>query len=425
MKKFLAILLVFVLVFSLVSCSRVPQQAETAPPHDETAAPEPAADLDIFIHNGKAYDIQGNPLDNYTVDANRNVLDLDGKVVISGANARELTAPMAFEKILWDDIEVLNKDAEELTITLIARTTVNEDGSYEPFRDEYTVQVFLDDPDADFKEVDFSHDAAADSGDIYKFIMDAKDEDAIKVVPENGAFTLTFVVTGPGEQQMILTNAFDEEICRIKLIVVLPQPTPEEQPEELGSEQGSEPGDQQESNPGSQQESGHTGEISVEQTPAPTPAQPQPTVVPLCNHNWEPVYEYVGHPAEYETIHHDAVYETQQVYVVDQQKETGTEESVTYWCARCGQTYVQYEHGGLSYSAAHSAIVAHCLECNSNYLFQVGTHTYTIQEEQGHYEQQQVCVQAAYDEEVQTHAAWGEDVLTGYRCSICGARKSA
>ena len=417
MKKFFAVLIAFLLAFSLASCSLTAPQKNAVSVTENPDPSDVVQELDIFVHGGKTYDSHGNPVTNYTVDADGNVLAADGSIVIAKANVRELTAPMAFERLTWDDLEVLNKDAEDLMITLIARTTVHEDGTFDAFRDEYTVRVFLDDPNADFKEVEFRSDEEAEAGDIYKFILDDKDETSVKLSPEDGSIPLTFVVTGPGEQTMILTNAFGEEICRIRLVVVLPA-APEPEAEELGSEQGADEGTEPEETP--------PEEVSVDQ-PSPTapPAATPTPVVTLCTHNWEPVYEYVGHPATYETVHHDAVYEMQQVYVVDQPKITATEEMVTLTCARCGQSYAQYEHGGLSYSQANAAILAHCLECDSNYFVGVGTHTYTVQEEVGHYEQQQVCVQAAYDEEVMTHAAWGEDVLTGYRCTICGARKAA
>lgn len=413
MKKFISILLLVALTFCFTSCAQPsPGAAET--PLPEETPPDQVNELpDLFIHGDKVYDAEGKLLDNYTVDEDHNILNLDGNIVIPSADTRELSAPMTFEKIIWDDNEVLNKDAEELELVLIAHTEVAEDGSYEPFRDEYTVQVFLDNPDVDFKEVEFKHDDATENGNIYKFIIDDKDEESIKVEPTDGAYSITFVVTEPGEQEMILENAFEEEICRIKLNVVLPQPlVSEEDPsEEQGSAEGKQTHAQQQAPSGSQD-----GQTSA-------PSQTQAPAVTLCNHNWIPVYEQVVHPAEYDTIHHDAVYEEQQVYVVDQPAITATEESVILWCARCGQTYVQCEHGGLSDSAANAAILAHCLECDSNYFFKPGTNTYTVQEEVGHYETQQVCTQAAYDEDVLIKQGWAEEVLAGYYCSICGSTK--
>lgn len=94
-------------------------------------------------------------------------------------------------------------------------------------------------------------------------------------------------------------------------------------------------------------------------------------------HNWVEQTKTVHHDAEYKTVHHDAV--TESVVV----------------CLTCGAENPGRDH-----------IMQHAME---------GANTATTVKT--------VTVQEAYDEKVLVKAAWDETVVTGYKCSGCGATK--
>lgn len=98
---------------------------------------------------------------------------------------------------------------------------------------------------------------------------------------------------------------------------------------------------------------------------------------PAHTHNWVPVTQTITHPAEYKTVHHDAV--TREVVV----------------CLDCGAENPSRDH-----------------------LYQ-----HVISGGNGATTVKTITVTPAYDEQVLVRDAWTETVTTGYRCSTCGATK--
>lgn len=107
------------------------------------------------------------------------------------------------------------------------------------------------------------------------------------------------------------------------------------------------------------------------------PAQPSHT------HSWVEQTKTVYHDAEYKTVHHDAV----------------TEKRIV--CLGCNTSFSSAEawadHSMSQIASGHTG-------CASNTV-------------------KTVTVQAAYDEQVLVKDAWSETVVTGYKCSGCGATK--
>lgn len=128
---------------------------------------------------------------------------------------------------------------------------------------------------------------------------------------------------------------------------------------------------------------GSAGEVSSEPTPSnpsggnngggstSKPSQPSHT------HNWVEQTKTVHHAAEYNTVHHDAV--TESVVV----------------CLDCGAENPGRDH-----------LKQHVIEGGNG-----GTTVKTV------------TIQAAYDEKVLVKDAWSETVVTGHKCSGCGATK--
>lgn len=94
-------------------------------------------------------------------------------------------------------------------------------------------------------------------------------------------------------------------------------------------------------------------------------------------HSWVEQTKTVNHPAEYKTVHHDAV----------------TEEVIV--CLDCGAQNPSRDH-----------LYQHVISGGNG-----GTTVKTV------------TIQAAYDEQVLVKDAWTETVVTGYKCSSCGATK--
>lgn len=94
-------------------------------------------------------------------------------------------------------------------------------------------------------------------------------------------------------------------------------------------------------------------------------------------HSWVEQTKTVNHPAEYKTVHHDAV----------------TEEVIV--CLDCGAQNPSRDH-----------LYQHVVSGGNG-----GTTVKTV------------TIQAAYDEQVLVKDAWTETVVTGYKCSGCGATK--
>ena len=178
------------------------------------------------------------------------------------------------------------------------------------------------------------------------------------------------------------------------------------QSQESQSSQGSSSQSSQESSSQSQS-SQQTQESKTETS---TPAQ-QESQTSTCDHEWVDVTT---------TVHHDAV--TEQVWVVDKEawdevkviEEAWDEEVDTgeyqYQCLGCGATFAPDAFDDLAY---------HCAIEGSSYwsapVYEYVHHdavTETVHhEEEGHYETQTVT--EAYD----------ETVVTGQKCSKCGATK--
>lgn len=137
---------------------------------------------------------------------------------------------------------------------------------------------------------------------------------------------------------------------------------------------------------------GSADQVAAEPTPAPSnpgnasggngggsasePSQPSHT------HSWVEQTKTVHHDAEYKTVHHDAV--TKGVTV----------------CTGCWQEV--------------SDPAAHAKEALKNNNYTCGNAGYTVKT---------VTVQEAYDEKVLIKDAWSETVVTGHKCSGCGATK--
>ena len=94
-------------------------------------------------------------------------------------------------------------------------------------------------------------------------------------------------------------------------------------------------------------------------------------------HSWVEQTKTVNHPAESKTVHHDAV----------------TEEVIV--CLDCGAQNPSRDH-----------LYQHVISGGNG-----GTTVKTV------------TIQAAYDEQVLVKDAWTETVVTGYKCSGCGATK--
>lgn len=119
---------------------------------------------------------------------------------------------------------------------------------------------------------------------------------------------------------------------------------------------------------------GSGGSSSSGGSSATQPTQPSQ---PAHQHSWVEQTTTVHHDAVYQTVHHDAVYG-----------------SVTV-CTDCGTPYPSKEH-----------LKEEVLNGGNG----------------GTKEIQQI-IQDAYDEQVLVSAAWDETVVTGYKCSGCGATK--
>lgn len=112
------------------------------------------------------------------------------------------------------------------------------------------------------------------------------------------------------------------------------------------------------------------------------PSAPSKPSQPAHTHNWVAQTKTVHHDAEYKTVHHDAVTKGATV------------------CTGCWQVV--------------SDPAAHAKEALKNNNYTCGKAGYTVKT---------VTVQEAYDEKVLVKDAWDETVVTGYKCSGCGATK--
>ena len=140
--------------------------------------------------------------------------------------------------------------------------------------------------------------------------------------------------------------------------------------------------------------------------------------ISVHTHNWIPQYTTVHHDAQYNTVHHDATghYETQTVSEGYYSEEPVYETGYVTTCFGFGKTTGDFG-GNLD------AFLDHVAEEGSRYggVWQkVQTRTQQIWHDPI---TQQVWVEdsPAYDEQVKVSDAYDEQVVSGYKCSSCGA----
>ena len=141
---------------------------------------------------------------------------------------------------------------------------------------------------------------------------------------------------------------------------------------------------------------------------------------PSHTHNWVAQYTTVHHDAQYNTVHHDATghYETQTVSEGYYSEEPVYETGYVNQCSGCGLTQMDFGND-------YDKFMTHIENEGSRYkmvwkTLQVGT-----QQVWHDPVTQQVWVEdsPAYDEQVKVSDAYDEQVVSGYKCSSCGATK--
>ena len=141
---------------------------------------------------------------------------------------------------------------------------------------------------------------------------------------------------------------------------------------------------------------------------------------PSHTHNWVAQYTTVHHDAQYNTVHHDATghYETQTVsegyYSEEPKYVTGYADK----CLGCGLTSVDFGWD-------RNAFLDHIGDTGHTYTMAWGTWQYGTEQVWHDPVTQQVWVEdsPAYDEQVKVSDAYDEQVVSGYKCSSCGATK--
>lgn len=137
-------------------------------------------------------------------------------------------------------------------------------------------------------------------------------------------------------------------------------------------------------------------------------------------HKWVAQYTTVHHDAQYNTVHHDATghYETQTVSEGYYSEEPKYATGYMNKCFGCGMTE-------LDFGEDEDAFISHVAEEGSRYGLVWGT--WQIGTEQVWHDPvtQQVWIEdsPAYDEQVKVSNAYDEQVISGYKCSSCGATK--
>ena len=136
-------------------------------------------------------------------------------------------------------------------------------------------------------------------------------------------------------------------------------------------------------------------------------------------HNWVAQYTTVHHDAQYNTVHHDAAghYETQTVSEGYYSEEPVYTEGYVTTCFGCGYTTID--------AGDYETFMCHVEAEGSRYggIWQkVQTGTQQVWHEPV---TQQVWIEdsPAYDEQVKVSDAYDEQVISGYKCSSCGAIK--
>ena len=137
-------------------------------------------------------------------------------------------------------------------------------------------------------------------------------------------------------------------------------------------------------------------------------------------HNWVAQYTTVHHDAQYNTVHHDATghYETQTVSEGYYSEEPKYATGYMNQCFKCGLTELDFGND-------YEAFMCHCEDEKSTFGMVWGT--WQIGTEQVWHDPvtQQVWIEdsPAYDEQVKVSDAYDEQVISGYKCSSCGATK--
>ncbi|OUO91450.1 hypothetical protein B5F40_03155 [Gordonibacter sp. An230] len=138
--------------------------------------------------------------------------------------------------------------------------------------------------------------------------------------------------------------------------------------------------------------------------PSDPPSKPdEGPSTPSHAHSWVAQTETVHHEAEYKTVHHDAVYDTIHHDAVKEGRIV---------CNGCGSMFPD----AASYTQhSKDAII------NNTICATAGAHNTSVVVQEAWDET--VLVSEAWDEQVLVKDAWDETVVTGYKCSGCGATK--
>ena len=171
-----------------------------------------------------------------------------------------------------------------------------------------------------------------------------------------------------------------------------------------------------------------------------TAANDSSTTAAAHTHNWVEVTKVVHHDAVTHVVHHDAVYETVTVPEQGHWEETTTKVEVEpAWDEQIQELHTFCNTCGKDLSAAGLSgdnLVLHADECDmtgwhDNLVVVQTIHHDAIYEDQttktwivdvpAHDEQK--LVSEAWDQTVVDQAAYDETVITGYKCSGCGATK--
>ena len=143
----------------------------------------------------------------------------------------------------------------------------------------------------------------------------------------------------------------------------------------------------------------------------------------------------VHHDAQYNTIHHDPEYAEEQVWVEDVPEEYEWNQKAVCICSTCGIDITNVDDD------------EHADECEYDGYYIDYIDICTYHEAQGHYETKQTVVKEAWDEQVliseawdeqvsetvlvcgpwdeqiEIAGAWDENIVTAYRCEGCGTIK--
>lgn len=187
------------------------------------------------------------------------------------------------------------------------------------------------------------------------------------------------------------------------------KPTQETAQEELSSEEYSEP----EMETTSESEAAETKTEETEESSA-----------PIHEHRWEAITETIHHEAEYETIHHEEAGHYEEKVVQEAWDEEITEEITSRHdiCKACGMDMTQ---AGFTPSDISAHGLNHMINGEEGGFYTETRTSYvtTTRHHDALTEQQWIVDQPAWDEQKLLKDSWDETIVTGYRCSVCGAVK--